>query len=176
MEQLVVKKRNVLTLVLFIIYLLALTWLILFKLQFTPPVLEEGRVINFIPFLGSFREDGAILFSEIRVNILAFIPFGIYICMLKTEWSFVKKLLSIVVLTLTYEITQFIFAIGRVDITDVLTNTLGGVIGIYAYVLLFRLLKGRTNQVINIVATAFTILTFSLVTLLLLNDRWIMIR
>lgn len=176
MEELVVKKRNVLTLVLFIIYLLALTWLILFKLQFTPPVLEEGRVINFIPFLGSFREDGAILFSEIRVNILAFIPFGIYICMLKTEWSFVKKLLSIVVLTLTYEITQFIFAIGRVDITDVLTNTLGGVIGIYAYVLLFRLLKGRTNQVINIVATAFTILTFSLVTLLLLNDRWIMIR
>lgn len=161
---------------LFIIYLLVLTWLILFKLQFTIPVLEEGRIINFIPFLGSFGEDGVILFSEIRVNILAFIPFGIYICMLKTKWSFVKKVLAIVVLTLTYEITQFIFAIGRVDITDVLTNTLGGMIGISIYALLLRILKDRTNKVINIFATVFTILAVSLVTLLLLNGRWIMIR
>lgn len=50
----------------------------------------------------------------------------IYICMLKSKWSFVKKVLAIVVLTLAFEISQYIFVIGRADITDVLSNTLGG--------------------------------------------------
>ncbi|EGW41936.1 putative membrane protein [Desulfosporosinus sp. OT] len=37
-----------------------------------------------------------------------------------------KKVLAIVVLTLAFEISQYIFVIGRADITDVLSNTLGG--------------------------------------------------
>jgi glycopeptide antibiotics resistance protein len=162
--------------VLFAIYLLALTWLILFKLQFAIPNRTEGRVINLIPLLGSFNDNGVIRFSEIRVNILAFIPLGIYICMLKANWPFVKKGLAIVVFTLAFEITQFIFAIGRFDITDVLSNTLGGIIGIGIYALLSRILKGGTNKVINILAAVFTILALLLAALLLISHRWVMIR
>lgn len=152
------ERRNMLTLVLLIIYLLALTWLILFKLQFSVPYMNEGRVINMIPLLGSFDDNGVIRFSEIRVNILAFIPLGIYICMLKAPWSFVKKLLVIVSLTFVFEIIQYIFAIGRADVTDVLSNTLGGIIGIGIYALLSKILKGRTKKVINVVAAVFTVL------------------
>ncbi|MFX4262501.1 VanZ family protein [Pelotomaculum propionicicum] len=170
------EKRNTLTLVLFAIYLLALTWLILFKLQFSIAVMDEGRIINLIPLLGSFDYNGVIRFSEIRVNILAFIPLGIYICMLKAPWSFVKKILTIVGLTLTFEIIQFIFAIGRADITDVLGNTLGGIIGIGIYALLSRVLKGRTNKVINVLAAVFTILALLLVALLLISHRWVRIK
>ena len=46
MENFKIEKRNTLTYVLLIIYLLALTWLILFKLQFSISVMKEGRVIN----------------------------------------------------------------------------------------------------------------------------------
>lgn len=127
------KKQSTLTLVLFIIYLLALAWLILFKLQFSVPAAEEGRVANLIPLLGSFDGNGVIRFSEIRVNILAFIPLGIYLCMLKSRRPFAGKAFVIVGLTLAFEITQFVFAIGRADITDVLGNTLGGIIGICVY-------------------------------------------
>jgi Glycopeptide antibiotics resistance protein len=162
--------------VLFAIYLLVLTWLILFKLQFSIPNMTEGRIINLIPLLGSFDDTGALRFSEIRVNILAFIPLGIYICMLKAPWSFVKKILAIVGLTLAFEITQFIFAIGRADITDVLSNTLGGIIGIGIYALLSRILKGRINKVINVLAAVFTILALLLAGLLLISHRWVMIR
>lgn len=98
---------------LFAVYLLALAWLILFKLQFSIAVMDEGRVVNLIPFLGSFDDNGVIRFGEIRNNILAFIPLGIYIWMLKSKWSFAKKVLATVVLTLAFEITQFILAIGR---------------------------------------------------------------
>lgn len=176
MENLKLEKRNTLTLVLFVIYLLALTWLILFKLQFFIPIMNEGRIINLIPLLGSFDGKGVIRFSEIRVNILAFIPLGIYICMLKAPWSFVKKILTVVGLTFVFEIIQFIFAIGRADITDVLSNTLGGIIGIGIYALLSKVLKGRTNKVINVLAAVFTILALLLVALLLVSHRWVRIK
>ena len=161
---------------LFAIYMLALTWLILLKLQFSIPVMEEGRIINLIPLQGSFGDNGVIRFSEIRVNILAFIPLGIYICMLKAPWPFVKKFLSIVSLTFAYETIQFVFAIGRADITDVLSNALGGIIGIGMYTVLSKVLKGRTNKVINILAAVFTILAFMLVAFLLVSHRWVRIK
>ncbi len=170
------EKWNTLTLLLFIIYLLALIWLILFKLQFSIPNTDGGRVVNLIPFLGSFGDNGVIRFAEIRVNILAFIPLGIYICMLKSKWSFAKKVLATVVLTLAFEITQFIFAIGRADITDVLSNTLGGIIGIGIYALLFKLMKGKTNKVLNVIAAVLTALAILFVVLLLVNHRWVRIK
>ena len=176
MKNLKSKKQNTLTLVLFAIYLLALTWLILFKLQFSIPAMRGERVINLIPFLGSFGDSGMIRFSEIRNNILVFIPFGIYLCMLKTPGHFVKNLLSIAGLAFAFEIIQFIFAIGRADITDVLSNTLGGIIGIGIYTLLAKALKGKTNKVINGLAAVFTILALLLVALLLANHRWVIIR
>lgn len=160
---------------LFAIFMLALTWLILLKLQFSIPVMG-GRIINLIPLQGSFGDNGVIRFSEIRVNILAFIPLGIYICMLKAPWPFVKKFLSIVSLTFAYETIQFVFAIGRADITDVLSNALGGIIGIGMYTVLSKVLKGRTNKVINILAAVFTILALLLVALLLVSHRWVHIK
>lgn len=69
MADIKLKKRNTLTLVLFVIYLLALTWLILFKLQLSIPDMNVGRVINLIPLLGSLDNNGVIRFCEIRVNI-----------------------------------------------------------------------------------------------------------
>jgi Glycopeptide antibiotics resistance protein len=170
------ERRNTLTLVLLIIYLLVLTWVILFKLQFSIPYMKEGRVINIIPLLGSFDNSGVIRFSEIRVNILVFILLGIYICMLKAPRSFVKKLLAIIGLTFVFEIIQFIFAIGRADITDVLSNTLGGIIGIGIYALLSKVLKSRTNKVIDVLAAVFTILALLLVALLLISHRWVRIQ
>lgn len=175
MEDINSDKRNTLTLVLFAIYLLALTWLILFKLQFSIPS-NVDRMINLIPFLGSFNDKGAIRFSEIRVNILVFIPLGIYIYMLKAKLPFVKKVLAIFVLTLAFEITQFVFAIGRSDITDVLSNAFGGVIGLGIYALLSKVLKGRTNKVLNVLAAVFTISALFLAALLLVSHRWVMIR
>lgn len=176
MENLKSEKRSALTFGLFVTYLLALTWLILFKLQFSITVMDEGRIINLIPLLGSFDHNGFIRFSEIIINILAFIPMGIYICMLKAPWSFVKKILTIVGLTFIFEIIQFIFAIGRSDITDLLSNTLGGIIGIGIYAMLSKVLNGRTNKVINVLAAIFTVLVLLLVVLLLLSHRWVRIK
>lgn len=176
MKNLELDKRHTLTLVLFATYLLALIWLILFKLQFSIPDTSGGRIVNFIPLLGSFGENGTIRFAEIRANILAFIPFGIYICMLETKRSFVKKTFVIAGSALAFEVVQFIFAIGRADITDLLSNTLGGLIGVGIYALLSKALRGRTNKVLNVIAAIFTVLAVFLVSLLLISHRWVTIR
>ena len=159
-----------------ITYLLVLTWLILFKLQFSIPVMKGGRILNLIPLMGSFDDNGVIRFAEIRMNILVFVPLGIYISTLKVKWNFIKKVLAIFGLTLAFELTQFIFAIGRADITDILGNTLGGIIGIGIHALLFKVLKDRTKKVINTFAGVLTLLVLSLVSLLLVSHRWVILK
>lgn len=152
------QRKNILTIALFIVYILLLTGIILLKLPFYSEKISDGiRVINLIPFQGSFDKNGVILYREVIYNILLFIPLGIYICMLKSKWPFMKKTLPAIGLSLTFEVIQFIFAIGRSDITDILGNMLGGVIGIDIYVLLSKIFKNRTVKVVNVFALAVTV-------------------
>ncbi len=153
------ERRNTLTIILFIVYIMLLIGIILFKLPFYSPYISDGtRVINLIPLQGSFDENGSLVLREIIDNILIFIPFGIYICLLKEKWSLGKKVLIIILLTLAFEVTQFVFAMGRSDITDVLDNTLGGMIGIGIYALLRIIFKERTTKVINVFALIVTVI------------------
>jgi len=171
------KKRNTLTIVLLVVYLLLLTGIIIFKLPFYSPEVSEGlRVINLIPFQGSFNEEGHFLFSVVIYNVVFFIPLGVYICLLKSEWPFRKKILPIFGLTFTYEIVQFILAIGRTDITDILTNALGGIIGIGLYALLSKIFKDRTAKMVRIFAVVLTICAVAAFTYLFYLTHFVMGR
>ncbi len=145
------KRNNTITFSLFIIYILVLIWIVLFKLHFSFAEMDRIRTINPIPFQGS-----GIGANEVY-NILFFIPYGIYICMLKRQWSFIKKVIIILCFSLSFEILQYIFAVGRTDITDLLCNMLGGIIGVGIYGLLFRIIKYKTNNVLNIVLLLLTV-------------------
>jgi glycopeptide antibiotics resistance protein len=152
------KKQNTITAILCMVYLLLLAGIILFKLPFYSPEISDGiRVINLIPFQGSFDENGVLIWREIIDNIIIFVPSGIYICMFKNEWSFARKVIPVIGLTFAFEILQFIFALGRSDVTDILGNTLGGIIGLGLYALFFAILKNRTLRIVTIVAVAATV-------------------
>jgi glycopeptide antibiotics resistance protein len=151
------EKRNALAIVLFAVYILLLIGIVIFKLPFRGELSDGVRVINLIPFQGSFDENGSLVLREIIDNMLIFAPLGVYICMLKSDSPFVKKALPIIGLSLMFEVTQFVFAIGRSDITDVIDNTLGGIIGIGIYALLFKIFKNKTARIINILALTVTV-------------------
>lgn len=165
------ENRNTLTIVLFVIYILVLIRIILLKLPFYSEKVDWIREINLIPLLGSIDDNGVINLGEIIGNILVFIPLGIYICMLNSKWPFAKKVIPIIGLTLVFEVIQFVFAIGRTDITDILGNTLGGIIGIGIYTLLFKIFNNRTIKVINILALTLTVCTLLLFAFLLFINR-----
>ncbi|HBI93894.1 MAG TPA: hypothetical protein DDY58_16520, partial [Terrisporobacter glycolicus] len=85
-------------------------------------------------------------------NIILFVPLGIYISILLDKNKTLKNILIILIVSLVFESCQYIFGIGATDITDITTNTFGGVIGIYVYKMLILLFKDgeRVKKIIAI--------------------------
>ena len=125
-------KSKKLTQILFVVYFIVLSWIILFKMELDISLLCKMnlRSVNLIPFAGSLLVNGRVDVSEIILNIVAFIPFGVYISMLNRRQDILIKALPIAGVSLLYEIIQYVFRIGASDITDLLGNTLGGILGI----------------------------------------------
>ncbi|MHB8127509.1 MAG: VanZ family protein [Mobilitalea sp.] len=146
-----------LTFGLFIVYFSVLTWIILFKMQFSLNDLPHFRGLNLIPFAGSVVKNNQLDYSEIILNVIIFIPFGLYLSMIELNWSFWKKIILIAGVSLLFELLQFLFAIGGTDITDLISNTLGGVVGIGFYIVFSKILKEKTNKILNILALIGTI-------------------
>jgi glycopeptide antibiotics resistance protein len=152
-------RLNKLTFALFVIYLIALTWIILFKMHFNIASLSNVnlRRINLIPFAGSLIVNGRVGISEIILNVIIFIPFGIYISILGNKWGIIKKIIPVFAVSLIYETLQYIFSIGMSDITDLLGNTLGGVIGIGLFSGASKIFKEKTIKIFNILALIGTV-------------------
>ncbi len=146
--------------VVFGVYLAMLAWLILFKLSTDLSHLSSQRHLNLIPLAESVRASGRLNGQEIVYNILAFVPLGVYVGLLRPAWPRWRQLLPGFCLSLGFELAQFVFAIGVSDITDLLGNTLGGVLGLLVLRLLQRWLGARTCAVVNglgIVAESFVL-------------------
>ncbi|PLR66030.1 MULTISPECIES: VanZ family protein [Bacillaceae] len=160
-------NQNKITVGLLAVYLFALTWIIVFKMQFSFQGLPNFREINLIPFAGSANVNNQLDFNEIIFNVLAFIPFGIYISMLKPNWSFLKKIAVIAGVSLLFEVLQFIFAIGASDITDFMGNTLGGIIGVGVYIVFCKLFSTKANKILNVLTSIGVIFLVALVLVLI---------
>ncbi len=131
---------------LFVIYLVALIWILLFKFSISINDLvdqfnNQSRSINLIPFNGSVKINDTIDLSEIINNIIIFIPFGGLLGIIDKRSSFLKKMLFIFTFSLFIEVSQFIFGLGATDVTDILTNVVGGVVGLFIYYLLNKIFK-----------------------------------
>lgn len=161
------KQQKNLTIGLLVVYIFLLIWLVLFKLQINFSDLGHIRNINLIPFHESMMVNGQISLREIIYNIFVFVPMGIYISMCKSSWSFVKKIIPSLGISLSFEILQFIFAIGASDITDIIGNTFGGVIGICIYGLLHKIFKDKTITIINVIALIVSLLAISMLAILI---------
>ena len=162
------KKQYNLTMILFTIYFFLLIWILLFKMSFSLDELYRGRSINIIPFLGTAMVNGKLHISEIINNILIFVPVGIYTCMLKQDGSITKKISVAFFISLSVEVLQFALAIGATDITDLIGNTMGGVIGIGIFYLCTKVFKNKTINILNILASIATVALVSLLSILIL--------
>lgn len=168
------KKRagiNCLVPFLFAVYMVLLVWIILFKLQLSIHELDTVRNINLIPFHYENEIGMNFHLKEVLENIGIFIPFGIYLCMLKNEPNFKRKFIFIFSTSLILEIFQYILAVGGTDITDLITNTCGGMIGIGLYWSAAKIFRGkkRADTVITVVAAIVTVVVGGVSVLLILN-------
>lgn len=164
------KKGNTLTIVLFFIYLIILTWIIVFKMQVTFADLGHYRNINLIPFGESVIVNNRIDVSEMFMNVLAFGPMGVYLSMMEPGESFLRKLLPIFFISLTYEVMQYVLAVGASDITDLIMNTLGGAVGIAVFYCIQKIFKENTVKILNILALCGTLILIAFVGILVVSN------
>lgn len=126
-------------------YILMLIWLVFFKLQFdiSSVINRSHRSVNLVLFAHSWTADGRPNYSDIIFNFLFFIPFGVLLSVVFKHTSFIIKFLFIFLFSLTAEITQYIFRIGVTDITDLISNSFGGLVGLVLYLFLNSFIKAR---------------------------------
>lgn len=161
-------KEKTKTKILLGIYFLLLVWIILFKLSFSFSDLETLRSINLIPFY--YSNQTSFHLSEVMDNVLIFIPLGILLKMLNIEN---KKIIFLgFILSFTLETMQFILSIGASDITDIITNTIGTIVGLFLYLILEKCLKDKTktNQILNILGIIGSVLFIFLILLLIIGN------
>lgn len=160
--------QKTLTKILLAAYLALLTWIILFKLGFSLADLERMRSINLIPFHYDTETDFHL--SEVIQNMLVFLPIGIYVKMLGSSG---KKAVAVGFgISFTFEALQFILACGATDITDIITNTTGALLGALLYTGLSRLVsRSMLNAVLNALASIATVLLTLLLVVTLLANR-----
>lgn len=164
-------KSKKITLGLLLFYLMALTWIIIFKMQLSFADLPHIRNININPFGAPMIVNGKTDFSEIIQNAVAFIPFGLLIHVLWKQKSFLKQCAPMFCTSLLFECTQFVFSIGTSDITDVIANTAGGIAGIILAAAISKAFKKNWITVINVLSFIGAVMATLLIAILLLVNR-----
>lgn len=135
----------------FVVYLLILTKLIIFKYPIDPTttnfLLSFGNG-NYVPFKTIFgylsgEPTWHIAIRNLLGNLLLFVPFGIFLSLIFQVINWKRVFVSALIFSILLETLQ-IFFIGTPDIDDVLLNTLGAIIGFFICTRIVSLLK-RSN-------------------------------
>ena len=153
------------TWVLFAGYLVLLVWTILFKFGMAAPQFGAGvyrMPVNFIPFGAPMLSGGRIDWDEMLFNVFAFLPLGLFLSILAIPRRAWLRVLIGLLVSAAFEALQYVFALGSCDVTDVILNTAGTALGVGLYYLLIKLLKGKTETVVDIVITAGAALLLTL--------------
>ena len=146
----------------FVAYLALLTWIVLWKLEI--PFVGDGteRQVKLVPFVATARA-GASAPVEVLANVLLFVPFGVYLGLLAPSSRWWRLAGAIAGVSLFFEVAQYVLAVGRSDLSDVVANTGGGLLGL-ALVGLVRLrLRDGTHPVMTRVCGAVTVLAVAAV-------------
>lgn len=100
--------------------------------------------INLIPFIDVIKRRGDYM-RQIILNIIMTIPFGFFLPLVNKKINLIKALFMTMAFSISIECLQlFSIAYRATDITDVITNTLGGLIGYCLYKLFNSLFVSTT--------------------------------
>lgn len=159
-------KSKKLTEGILIFYAVMLVWIILFKMDVSVENFGQMRSINLMPLSQSVIVNDKLDFGEMIQNAMAFVPLGVLVYTIWQEKSWRFKLGVIVVTSVMLEVLQYILGVGASDITDVITNTFGGAVGLGVALGLSKIFPKSWKAVINSVSLVCGILLGTMVILL----------
>jgi len=140
---------------LFVVYLVVLVWTVLWKLEV--PWTGGDTMVKLVPFVAAGGA-GASAPVEVVANLVLFVPLGIYLGLLAPRWPWWAAAGTIAGASVALEVTQYVLAVGRSDTTDVIVNTVGGLVGLGLLALARHTLAARTATVMTQICSIATVL------------------
>ena len=140
----VVMKKRIFE-VLFIIYVIFLIWAILFKFNISYENIRHVREINLVPFHYENVPQGDIPALEAFMNGIIFIPAGLLLPQTMKRKTIIAVCIMLCI-SFILESLQYMLSIGSFDVTDLITNTAGGTLGIFLSKKLNNLYTRRKGQ------------------------------
>ncbi|MCR5808206.1 MAG: VanZ family protein [Clostridiales bacterium] len=143
------RSSKAFTTAVFAVYMILLVWLVMFKLETDISLLSRYRRVLLIPFCRPGSSSLRFEAGEMLLNLFAFMPLGYWLAMLdfpKKPWA---RTLAAFCLSLLLETLQYLFFLGTSDVTDLILNTLGAVLGGLAFKGAKRLMGERAEKVSN---------------------------
>ena len=138
----------------FLVYTLVLIWVISLKCNMEWPIyvsrmmmggmsIPERAEWSFCHF--RFNGDGPIYskdaIEDMIVNVILFLPVGMTLPMVFKKRGYLKTPFVAFILSLAFEMVQFFSTIGGFAYIDLITNTLGAIVGMVILYLLLKVIK-----------------------------------
>lgn len=161
-------RDKIVTGIVFGVYLFLLIWLVLFKFATGIEQIPRLRGINLVPF--HYEQENAVHLREILLNVLVCIPAGFYFSVLFAKTHIFLGTAATAALSLSFEAIQWVFSIGASDVTDLITNTLGGCCGMLLFLLLAQVAPNYGVRIINALGIIIEVLGIVLLTILLASN------
>lgn len=155
------RRDRIVVIVAFAVYLALLTWVVLWKLE-APWIGDAAgvfRPIKLMPFVPS-GDAGASAPSELLINLLLFVPFGLFIGALAPASTWWKAGLAALGASFVLETVQHLISTGSFDTTDLVVNTAGALVGWAVFVAVRRKAGERTAPVmarVCVIVSAFAL-------------------
>lgn len=151
---------------LFISYIIIFIWIVIFKCSLVDDLKITHQTISKLSFYERILNPSEIesLIYRIQIgeyfhrsilepllNIVIFVPIGLYITFFQKEKSILNTFLVSLAMSLSIELIQLATMIGGFSFLDLITNVIGGVIGYSAYRIIYREKRIRILNIISIV-------------------------
>ena len=153
-------RRRIVLVLAFAVYLALLTWVVLWKLEM--PWIGDAaglvRPIKLVPFAPS-GDAGASTPAEMLINLILFVPFGLFLGALAPTWSWWKAGNAALGASLTLETVQHLISTGSFDTTDLIVNTAGALLGWAVFVAVRRSAGQRASVVMTRICVLVSALT-----------------
>ena len=158
-----IKRLNILSIILFCIYILLLIWIVLFKcniylsitngyFEFKTLTLKERFDYYLIPFIDYINNDSTQTFIKLKdgiLNVFVFIPLGLYLSFFIKKNKFIKVIFYTFLISLLFEIIQLFSLLGSFQTEDLILNTFSGLLGYIIYKIIY---KEKNIKVLNILS------------------------
>ncbi len=164
------KTLNHLSKIIFIIYIGLLVWVVMFKCNLIDSIYrayafmsEQTLKERFLRFIVPFKDYTEAFFqNQIKtlvkddiLNVVIFIPMGLYLSYFFKESKLVKALLITLAISIFFEVFQLLSLLGSFATKDLITNLVGCAIGCLLFLLIYKKENGKTKiMVLNVISTA----------------------